>query len=167
MKRPLVFVMSAVGTAFAALTTLGVGTAAANNEYVGRTYAEAASSITGNGAKVAIATVVGEQLPTDDCVVTGSRKSSNLDSSGRSRGYQIVLDLNCNQPVAAAGKSGNSAASTSGAQAKKIMGWIEGWNEGSISSCVSTAENAKWCLAQCTAYGGCTAEIQQAFAAAS
>jgi hypothetical protein len=93
--------------------------------------------------------------------VTGSRKASNLDSSGKSRGYEVLLDLNCNKPVAAPGKAGNSAVSATGAKAKKVMGWIEYCNKGDIDSCIKSADSAKWCLSQCNIYGTCSVELQQ------
>ena len=161
------FGLMIVSSGVVCLGSLGLGDASANNEYVGQTYASASGSITSNGGTATIATVVGEQLSTDDCIVTGSKKASSLDSSGRSRGYEILLDLNCNQTLAAAGKPGNSAASVKGAEAMKVMGWIESWNQGSVDSCMKSADAANWCLSQCDKYGTCSADTQQAFSSLS
>lgn len=161
------FGLMIVSSAVVCLSSLGVGDASANNEYAGKTYAAASDAITSNGGKATIASVVGSQMQIDDCVVMGSRKASNLDSSGTSRGYQILLDLDCNMPLAAPGKPGNSAASVTGAKAKTVMGWIEAWNKGSINSCIRSADAAQWCLTQCDKYGTCSAETQQTLASYS
>lgn len=162
MKQLSVLGMLVVASALIAAVLLGSGTASA--AFSGKTYAVAAASITSNGGKVAIATVIGDQLPTDECIVTGDKKASNLDSSGSSRGYLILLDLNCNRPLAGPGKPGNSAASATGAEAKKVMGWIDAWNKGSgIGSCIGSADKAQWCLAQCDKYGTCSADTVQTF----
>ncbi|WP_233211126.1 hypothetical protein [Mycobacterium sp. shizuoka-1] len=92
--------LAAVGTA----TALGFpGIASADNEYVGQTYADATQAITQAGMTETIATVVGGQLPTSQCRVTGSRMASFLDSSGNNPGGRIMLDLNCNADFAPAG----------------------------------------------------------------
>lgn len=108
------------GTAAAATCTtlalLGGGTAAADNEYVGQTYADATQAITQAGMSETIATVVGDQLPTAQCRVTGSRSANFLDSSGNNPGGRILLDLNCNADLASPGNPGNSAAGQQGQQ---------------------------------------------------
>ncbi len=95
---------------------LGAGIAAADNDYVGQTYAEATKAISDAGGTETIATVVGDQVPTAQCRVTGSRNASFLDSSGNPGG-RVLLDLNCNADVASPGNPGNSAASPQGQQA--------------------------------------------------
>jgi hypothetical protein len=97
-----------------AFTSAGV--AAADNEYAGQTYAEATQAITQAGGTETIATVVGDQVPTAQCRVTGSRNASFLDSSGNNPGGRILLDLNCNADLASPGNPGNSAASPQGQQ---------------------------------------------------
>ena len=161
------FGLTIVASGMVVLGSLGMGHASANNEYAGQTYAEASGRISGGGGTVVIASVVGSQVQTDDCIVMSSRKSSNLDSSGRSRGYQIQLDLNCNQALAQPGKPGNSLASETGSEAKKVLSWIETWNKGNVNSCIKNAESAKWCLGQCEKYGGCSADTLQAFSSNS
>jgi hypothetical protein len=100
----------AVAATCTTLALLGGGTAAADNEYVGQTYADATQAITQAGMSETIATVVGDQLPTAQCRVTGSRSASFLDSSGNNPGGRVLLDLNCNADLAAPGNPGNSAA---------------------------------------------------------
>ncbi|MCI4673434.1 hypothetical protein [Candidatus Mycolicibacterium alkanivorans] len=99
----------------------GTGAAAASPPYYGMTYAKAVGIMQSKGQTPAIATVIGSQLPTDDCVVTNAYKSFTLDSSGRTahRGTWM-LDLNCNRAVAQAGKPGNSVMTPEGQKAKAI-----------------------------------------------
>jgi hypothetical protein len=104
-------VVAAVGCA---LTFAGV--AHADNEYAGQTYGQAQQAIQQAGGTDTIATVVGDQLPTTQCQVTGSRSASFLDSSGNNPGGRVLLDLNCNEGVASPGNPGNSAASPQGQQ---------------------------------------------------
>jgi hypothetical protein len=94
----------------------GSGVAAADNEYVGQTYAEATQAISQSGQSETVATVVGDQLPTAQCRVIGSRSASFLDSSGNNPGGRVLLDLNCNADLASPGNPGNSAASPQGQQ---------------------------------------------------
>jgi hypothetical protein len=115
-------VITVVGVLLVTTGLFGVGTAAASGPDVsGETYGKASSKLSGAGWTPVIASVVGDQLATDDCIVTSSAAASNLDSSGRSRGSQMLLNLNCNQSLAAPGKPGNSAASPEGKQAKVMQ----------------------------------------------
>lgn len=102
--------------AFAAAGLFGAGVASADNEYAGQTYADATKAITQTGGTDTISSVVGDQLPTSLCQVTGSRSASFLDSSGNNPGGRILLDLNCNAAVASPGNPGNSVASPQGQQ---------------------------------------------------
>lgn len=105
-----------VAVAITSCALLGSGVASADNEYAGQTYAEATQAISQSGQSETVATVVGDQLPTAQCRVTGSRSASFLDSSGNNPGGRVLLDLNCNEGVASPGNPGNSAASPQGQQ---------------------------------------------------
>lgn len=106
--------VAAVGAATALVALYGVGTAGAINEYDGQTYADAANAISQSGGTAKIASKVGSFLPTNSCIVTGSRNASFLDSSGNNPGGQVLLDLNCNYMFALPGVPGNSHASQEG-----------------------------------------------------
>ncbi|WP_319430076.1 hypothetical protein [Mycobacterium sp. RTGN5] len=99
-----------------ALSPLTSGIAFADNDYAGQTYADATKAITATGGTETIATVVGDQVPTAQCRVTGSRNASFLDSSGNNPGGRILLDLNCNADLASPGNPGNSVGSPQGQQ---------------------------------------------------
>lgn len=93
-----------------ALAVSASAIAHADNEYAGQTYAQAQQAIQQAGGTDTIATVVGDQLPTTQCRVTGSRTAGFLDSSGNTNPGRILLDLNCNADQASGGTAGNAAA---------------------------------------------------------
>jgi len=110
-------VRGAVAVAGAALFLGQAAPAAAINEYEGLTYAQAANQIAQSGATPKISTKMGSFLPTSQCVVTGSRTASSLNSSGTSNGNTVLLDLNCNYMFALPGVPGNSRLSPEGKEA--------------------------------------------------
>jgi hypothetical protein len=72
--------------------------------------------------KAVVSTVVGDQLTKDQCIVAGWHKGSFLDDKGEARGTtEYLLDLNCNQVLAAPGQPGNSLATPEGQQRKKVL----------------------------------------------
>lgn len=101
------------------------GNGVASADYTGQTYAQAAANIEKSNLKAVISSVVGDQLATDDCIVTSSRVSGFLDSSGQQSDRSILLSLNCNEAVAKAGTPGNSVATPQGKKAKKDQGDAE------------------------------------------
>jgi len=94
VKKTLVRGIGVLSGAAAAVALFGTGSAAAVDEYKGLTY-EQVLQYTSN---VKIASRVGQEMPTAQCIVTGSRNSSSLDSSGNYQG-SLLLDLNCNDPM--------------------------------------------------------------------
>ena len=118
MKKQLAIGVGAVGAAAASFAVFGTGVASATNEYAGQTYADAAQAISDAGQSATIATRVGSFLPTDQCMVTGSRSANFLDSSGVNPGGRVLLFLNCNNTFATAGVPGNSVGSPEGRQAR-------------------------------------------------
>ena len=118
MKKQLAIGFSAVGAAAASFAVFGTGVASATNEYAGQTYADAAQAISDAGQSATIATRVGSFLPTDQCMVTGSRSANFLDSSGVNPGGRVLLFLNCNNTFATAGVPGNSVGSPEGRAAR-------------------------------------------------
>jgi len=119
VKKYMFVGIGAVGAAAASMALCGSGVASADNEYAGQTYAEAQRQIGESGGTATINTVVGDQLPTDQCRVSGSREGNYLDAVGTNVGGEVLLDLNCNADVASAGSPGNSLASPEGQQARQ------------------------------------------------
>jgi len=151
-------VASGIGVAAALVVVFGSGSAGANpyDPYAGETYGNAVAAI---GSSAVIATRVGEYLPTEQCIVTGSRNSNG----------KVLLDLNCNDTYAGkTGHSGNSAATPSGQAALKVRQTAKSLNEdlatataqGSKSYCEENAQNcADFC--QGNGAGLCSPELMQ------
>ena len=110
--------LAVVGGAAVLLVGFGAGSASAINEYKGMTYADAANQISSYGGTPVIATREGSFLPTNRCMVVGSRTINFLNSSGSNPGGKVMLDLNCNYMFALPGVPGNSLASPEGRAAR-------------------------------------------------
>jgi hypothetical protein len=108
------YLAGAVSGAAALTVIFGAGPASADNEYKGLTYAQVQERV----GKAVIASRTGSYLPTEECIVTGNRRASYLDSSGNSSS-KILVDLNCNDTMTA-GHPGYSVASEQGKQAQKL-----------------------------------------------
>ena len=155
----------ALGGAAVAVAVFGAGPASAVNEYVGQTYEKAAASISNGGGTPVIASRVGDYLPTEQCIVTGSRRGNFLDASGNSRGGQVLLSLNCNDTMTA-GHPGYSVMSPQGAKAQQLKelgttissDYAKRTAAGKDPYC---AEHYEWCQKQCTAAGNCSAEVME------
>lgn len=117
MRKALARGAVVVGGAAVTLALVHAAPAGAINEYEGLTWAQAASQISQNGGRPKIASKVGSFLPDSQCVVTGSRSASFLDSSGQSAGNVVLVDLNCNYMFSLPGVPGNSKASPEGKEA--------------------------------------------------
>lgn len=117
MRTSPVRAAAAVGASAAAWALIQAAPAAAINEYEGLTWAEAVSQISNAGGYPKISSKVGSFLPTNQCVVTGSRTASSLNSSGQSNGNTVLVDLNCNYLFSLPGVPGNSKASPEGKEA--------------------------------------------------
>ncbi|WP_313672961.1 hypothetical protein [Mycolicibacterium sp.] len=155
-----------VGVAAVLVSVCGSGVAGAVNEYKGLTYEKAAASISRGGTPV-IASRIGSYLPTEKCIVTGSRTGGFLDSSGNSRRGIVLLDLNCNAPAAASGHPGNSAATPEG---KDAMKWISRANNinkdfakaaetGAQPICAKDDTYRNFCIRICETSGKCSGDV--------
>lgn len=94
----------------------------------GKTYAEAAQKIAQWNSEAEIVTVVGTQLPIDECIVTSWAKSSRIDVAHkiphanrrygwphqRIRHAVHLLHLDCNEALARPGNPGGSQATSRG-----------------------------------------------------
>ena len=155
-----------VGVAAALVAVCGSGVASANNEYKGQTYEKAAGSISKWGTPV-ISSRVGSYLPTEKCIVTGSRKGDFLNSSGKRQGGIVLLDLNCNATTAASGHPGNSAATPEGKQAALWISRANTINEnfakataaGQTPTCAKDDKYIRFCTRICQESGKCSPEV--------
>ncbi|PND56415.1 hypothetical protein CRM90_17595 [Mycobacterium sp. ENV421] len=113
---------SSVALVIGAVGIVGGGAAAANSEYNGMTYEKASNAARSNDYTAVISTVIGSELPTDQCIVTNASRSITLNSTGRrAHSGTMLFDLNCNLAVAQPGKSGNSVVTPQGKKAKSIL----------------------------------------------
>lgn len=159
MKKSLARGVGVIGSAAMAVALFGSGTASAVDEYKGLTYEQAIEYL---GSSAVIASRVGQYLPTAQCIVTGSRTRSSLDSSGNYRGGTL-LDLNCNDPMTA-GHGGYSVTTPQGKQAQAIKetardistNYAQSVEAGQPSWC---EENGDRCWDYCERSGACSDEV--------
>src|SRR5947209_152194 len=119
MGRLFVSILGAVSAAAFSVALFGSGVASAD-AFIGKTYSDAAATISGWGGTPVISTVSGDQLVADDCIVTSWHKSKFLNASGKNdRAHEYLLNLNCNSRLASPGHPGNSSMSEQGVAAKK------------------------------------------------
>lgn len=145
---------AACAAALSAVATFGSGVASAD-ALVGKTYSDAAAAISDWEGKAVIATVTGNQVETDDCIVTSWNQSMFLDGRGKNnRGNEFLLNLNCNNALASPGHPGNSLMTPQGTQAKKDQQAAAEIN-GYPAVCEKNDDLAAWCEKICNRTGMC------------
>jgi hypothetical protein len=99
--------------------------------------------------------VNGDQLETDDCIVTSWQRSMFLDTDGEnSRSNQFLLHLNCNNSLASPGNPGYSLSSEVGAKARKDQEAATNIKE-HPEYCERSDDNMQWCEGVCERTGMC------------
>ena len=135
-------------------TTIGYGVAAADG-VTGETYSAASARISSMGGTPVIATVSGDQLGTQDCIVTSWHASIFLDSSGTNpRPQEYLVNLNCNNRIAEPGKPGNSVMTPDAALAKKERQAAANINK-DPSYCDIDEAHSRSCVKICSRTGLC------------
>lgn len=114
----------------------------------GQTYADASEYLSETGSNVVIATVVGDQLERDKCIVTHWQ----LNSSNKE---EALVYLNCNATVATAGDAGNSVTTPAGQQAKLDAKRAANITKDS-SICETSDDATEWCISLCERTELCT-----------
>jgi hypothetical protein len=148
MGSLVVRILGAIGAAALSVAMFGSGVAFAD-PLAGLTYSDAAAQLSEWNGEAVIGTVSGDQLRTDDCIVTSWQKSMFLDSSGdNSRSNEYVLHLNCNAYLASPGHPGNSLMTPQGAQAKKDQQQAASIDE-NPAWCQTSDKRLEWCEAIC------------------
>lgn len=154
----------ACAIAAALVMVLGMASASADNEYKGLTYAKVMER-TKNRA--VIASRVGEYLPTEECIVTSSRRASFLDQSGNGS-TKILVNLNCNDPKSAGGDgsdhAGYSVASPEGRKMEALKvragklsdNYAKAVKAGKPPVCEKSFDG---CKRICQQSGACSAEL--------
>lgn len=90
----------AMAVAVAALSAAGLfgpGIASADDQFNGQTYAEAQQAVSNAGMTSRLGTITGDELPTKQCIVTGSQTVRDMGASGSTGASEVVLNLNCNR----------------------------------------------------------------------
>ncbi|WP_067843419.1 hypothetical protein [Mycolicibacterium wolinskyi] len=156
--RLLVRTLCAIAGSVMLMAFLGTGTGSAKDPLVGMTYADAAAKIGEWKAEPVISTVIGGILATDDCIVTNWQRAGFLDSSGKKRGGTILVNLNCNDKVASAGKPGNSVATAEGKAVKAVRDRAKFFND-NPDWCEKNDRNMSICATFCSRNEGlCTVD---------
>jgi hypothetical protein len=143
------------------LADSGVASANPWDAYAGQTYAKVSESTKG---RAVIASRVGSYLPTDKCIVTASRRTSFLDSSGNGS-TTFLVDLNCNDPMTA-GHPGYSGASAQGEKAQKYKNAAAAWSKDFITKTEKgqepyCARETRNCQVVCEETGMCAPELEK------
>jgi len=153
MGSLVVRALSVVGVVVG-LTALGLGVASAD-PLNGKTYGDAVSAIEKYNGTAVVATVSGDQVALDRCIVTSWHTSNFLDASGNNRrSKEYRFNLNCNNPIASPGKPGNSSMSKEGAQAKRDQATAETINT-NPAWCEQDEKHMGWCSDICNRTGLC------------
>lgn len=138
-----------IGAAAVLTMANGAGLASADG-LNGMTYKDASKYLSDAGSTVVIATVVGDQLATDDCIVTHWRLNNNDKT-------KALVYLNCNAGIAAGGDAGNSAMSPEGKKAK-----LDAKRAANITKnpdmCEASEDAKTWCISLCERTKLCTYE---------
>ncbi|RDH74071.1 hypothetical protein DVS77_33910 [Mycolicibacterium moriokaense] len=108
-------VAATLGAMAAVSTTLLTPGIAAADDYAGQKYSDVTSKLSDANLKGVIATRVGDIAEDSDCVVESSAKAPWIKGDDFSPVTDtVLLNLNCNLPVATATMAGNSAGSPEG-----------------------------------------------------
>lgn len=94
MKKILVLGVGAIGSTAVALV-LGSGTALADDDVVGQTFAEAKTALSQQGLTPVVATTVGDRKDWDDCIVSSAFPAPNRDGYGAQSAAKMNVNLNC------------------------------------------------------------------------
>jgi hypothetical protein len=154
MKVSIVRIL-AVAVLGVSIAIMSAGLASAD-DFTGSTYSDARATAAQKNAEPVIATVNGDKLAIDDCIVTSWRQSMFLDTSqnGAGRTNEILFNLNCNALVASAGVPGNSAATPEGRAAKKEESDAEYLSQ-HMDKCYASDDALQYCQRICKKTGKC------------
>ncbi|MGV0838061.1 hypothetical protein [Mycolicibacterium thermoresistibile] len=132
------------------LTVIGAGTAGAAPNVEGATYDEASAVIQRMNGVPVIASRYGSQLEQGNCIVTDAWDGSFVrDAQGFPSGArEVMLSLNCNARVAAAGRPGNSVTTPEGKSWKTVEHNAQLINR-NPEVCEESADTQAFCIRFC------------------
>jgi hypothetical protein len=138
--KSLMILAAAAGAAMTLIS--GVADAQGSPSVSGKKFSEASTTLQQAGYTVKVSTMVGDQVPQSDCIVT-SQQDSAPAAFGPSqfnlvKDKTVLLSLNCNAGMASPTGAGYSAASPEGraVAAKELQSKVE-WER--------TAGGQAWC----------------------
>lgn len=159
MKAFAVRFCAVIGVAVTAMALLGTGTSAAKDSYQGMTYADAAAKVEGRGGKAVISTVVGSQVPFDECIVESSHRPTYAKRDGFDHAKETLFSLNCTAKLAHSGLPGNSLASPEGREQQVIENKASRLN----AKPEACEQNLESCQKFCEKYSLCSKELMALF----
>ena len=139
MKKLIALAAGAAAAACASMCLLSTGVAAADPDVVGQTYSDAKAALREANMTPVVATVLGGNLPQNQCYVVSTSKPTFLDQGGYSKGNLIQVNLNCHSPATAekpgfsAGDHGPAAQAVRDTYKQQGLEWKK------------TADGQKWC----------------------
>jgi hypothetical protein len=119
------------------LALASVGVASAVPTVVGMTYDKAKDAASNTGLSAEVSTSTGTELKQGDCIVVNQVLRPASRFGQQSVPAKMLLSLNCNAPIASAGKPGNSVASPAGRAALKQQA-DAAWR--------ATPDGQAWCI---------------------
>lgn len=147
--RKFILLIAGVCTALG-LTAIGAPSAVAAPNVTGSTYDEASAVIKRINGVPVIAARYGSQLDEGDCIVTDAWDGSFVrDAQGFPSGRrEVVVTLNCNARVAAAGRPGNSVTTPEGKSWKTVEHNAQLINR-NPEVCEESADTQAFCIRFC------------------
>jgi hypothetical protein len=139
--------------AASAVMMLGTGTASADDphdSWDGKTYGKAAAAVSNYYTPVVVSKI-GDQVPTEECIVISSERSQMTDSRGRKRSKDYYFHLNCQAGVAGS-KPGNSVTSEIGQKTKADQASAQALAkrlEKNPDTCNKSEDSYNWCVRLC------------------
>lgn len=106
-----------IAGASAVFALFAAATATAAPDVVGQKYSDASSAISDSGSSAKVASVVGDALSQDDCIVTRAWDAPFVRDGAHASG-EVMVALNCNGDHATANHPGASVGSPEGRAAK-------------------------------------------------
>jgi hypothetical protein len=158
VKKHIARGVGIVAALMAAVSMAMVGATAAHADSpLNKKYSDAVNIVKKSGGTPVLATVTGDVLSLDDCIVTSATKSSAKSAVGDNNGRKVLLNVNCNAKVAQAGVPGNSAMTPQGKSAKADIKVANQINK-DPKACYKSDDNLAYCKRVCKRTGLCDAD---------
>ncbi|MBI3223892.1 MAG: hypothetical protein HYZ39_02415 [Mycolicibacterium cosmeticum] len=138
----------------------------AHADYVGQTFADASAYAAKHNQSVTVATIVGDVLDRDECIVVSAQKVPPVGNDNFEHRSGMLFGLNCGAKLASRGLPGNSAMSPTGQIEKKNEATVKRINESTSTSNGEPtwcSNNIDRCKTLCDQTGLCSDETLAVF----